>query len=249
METTLGQSLAAFISAMLGAVLALSIGVSHKQLCALISVAAGTLLSAAFFHIIPEAWHATSPLSIGIALLTGYGLFYLISRYVSHMCPACSASHFEHQSHETHAPSKFKNVFFLLAIALTIHSIMDGIAIALGDEMGHDHEHSIFFTIAIHKLPEGLALCALLLGAGHERKKAFFWTSVFELTTVLGWAIGFLFLKEKLTGDWLPLLMVHIAGGFIYLALHALINEMKDHSPRFILVFFLIGFAFMALVH
>ncbi len=245
METTLGQSLAAFVSALLGAALAIFIGVSHKQLCALISFAAGALLAAAFFHILPEAWGAISHISLLISLATGYALFFLISRYVSHICPACSASHFEHQPHE---PSKFGNIFFLLAIALTIHSTIDGIAIALGEELTAGANHSIFFTIAIHKLPEGLALCALLLGAGHTKIKAAVWTFLFELSTLLGWVIGFYFLNGRLDLTWLQLVMVHIAGGFIYLALHALINEMKDHSPKFILTFFLIGFLFMGLV-
>lgn len=243
MEITLGQSLAAFVSAALGAVLAISIGVSHRQLCALISFAAGTLLAAACFHILPEAWRVLSPSALFITLASGYGLFYFISRYVSHVCPACAAAHFEKQS-----ASKFKNVFFFLAVALTIHSMMDGIAIALGEHLGEGTRHSIFFTVAIHKLPEGLALCALLLKAGHEKIRALLWTLVFETSTLAGWAAGFHMLRGDWDTRWLNLMMVHIAGGFVYLALHAALNEIKDHSPRLILVFFMIGFLFMGLV-
>jgi zinc transporter, ZIP family len=247
MDITLGQTLAAFISASLGAVLAVSIGVSHKQLCALISFAAGSLLAAAVFNILTEAYAAgrsLSPLSLFIAAASGYGLFFIISKYVFHMCPACAASHFEEQE-----VSHFKNVFFLLAIALTIHSAMDGIAIAVSPHMAKNMDHSIFFTIAIHKLPEGLALCALLLKSGHARNKAFIWTLVFETSTLLGWLIGHSLAEHGMAGQWLDLLMVHIAGGFIYLAVHATINEIKDHSPKLILTFFAIGFAFMAFVH
>jgi zinc transporter ZupT len=246
MDMTLGQTLAAFVSAALGAVLAVSIGVSHKQLCALISFAAGTLLAASVFHIIPEASQAGLPVSsLLLALGSGYALFLIISRYVFHMCPACAASHFEEQE-----VSKFKNVFFLLAIALTIHSVMDGMAIAFSPHMdshGHSADHSIFFTIAIHKLPEGLALCALLMKSGHTRAKALIWTLIFETSTILGWVLGHTAL-EGMTAEWLNLLMVHIAGGFVYLAVHATINEIRDHSPRLILTFFAIGFVFMALV-
>ncbi len=245
MEITLGQGLAAFVSASLGALLAVSIGVSHRQLCALISVAAGTLLAAACFHILPEALESMPALTVFLALASGYIFFFLVSRYVSHMCPACAASHFDHQ---THAHTKTKSVFLLLAIALTIHSMMDGIAIALGHELSESTNHSIFFTIAIHKLPEGLALCALLLGSGHERLKAFSYSLAIESSTVIGWAVGFFFLHGHLNASWLQILMVHIAGGFVYLSLHAAINEIKDHSPRFILGFFLVGFLFMALV-
>lgn len=245
MEITLGQSLAAYVSAGLGAVLAVSLGVSHRQLCALISFAAGTLLAASCFHIIPEALHAgLSWVSILLALASGYGLFFLLSRYVSHVCPACSASHFDHAS-----PSKVNNVFFMLAIALTIHSVMDGIAIALSPELSSKADSSVFFTIAIHKLPEGLALCALLLKAGYDKNKALMRTLLFEVSTLAGWAIGYWILKNNIGLGWMDLVMVHIAGGFVYLALHATINEAKDHSPRLILIFFFFGFLFMSLVH
>ena len=244
MDMTLGQSLAAFVSAGLGAALAVFVGVSHKQLCILISFAAGILLSAAVFHIVPEAANAgISPLSIFFALASGYALFFIISRYVSHVCPACAASHFEHQP-----VSKFANVFFLLAIALTIHSTLDGVAIALSPQMTNPSDHSIFLTIAIHKLPEGLALCALLMRSGHKRTQALLWTLLFETSTLLGWALGHFVLQLGIQNRWMDLMMVHIAGGFIYLALHATINEIRDHSPRLIIVFFLIGFLFMALV-
>ena len=244
MNFTFAQTLAAYVSAGLGATLAVSIGASHRQLCALISFAAGSLLSVTLFHILPEAWEAGMGfLPIVVALFSGYALFYILSRYVSHVCPACAASHFEEQS-----ISKFKNVFLLLAIALTIHSMMDGIAIAFSPTIAKVTDHSIFFTVAIHKLPEGLALCALLLGSGCSRPKALVLTLLLESSTILGWGLGFLLIQKNFGSTWINLGMVHIAGGFVYLAAHAAIGEARDHSPRFILLFFFIGFLFMALV-
>ncbi|MBI3306527.1 MAG: ZIP family metal transporter [Candidatus Omnitrophica bacterium] len=247
MDNTLGQSLAAYVSAGLGAVLAVLIGVSHRQLCALISFAAGTLLSVALFHIIPESWNAGLPAwEIFLAVASGYGFFFLISRYVSHVCPACAASHFEKQ--EEQSVSKFKNIFFLMAIALTVHSMIDGIAIALAPRMGQEGGYSIFVTVAVHKLPEGLALCAFLMNSGYERTKAFLVALLFEFSTVIGWVFGHVMLLYGIRVFWLLLGMVHISGGFVYLALHAAIGESRDHSPKFVMIFFLIGFVFMLLL-
>ena len=120
MQTTLGQTLAAFVSAGLGAALALSIGVSHRQLCALISFAAGTLLATFFFHILPDTWGNVPPLAIVAAAGSGYTLFYIINRYVFHVCPACSASHFEEEA----AASRFRSIAFLLSIALDRKSVV-----------------------------------------------------------------------------------------------------------------------------
>lgn len=135
-----------------------------------------------------------------------------------------------------------------MAIALTIHSMMDGMAIAFIPQVAGGGDPSIFFTVAIHKLPEGLALCALLLKAGHEKNKALALTLLFEFTTLLGWAVAYGLLQNKLNGGWIHLMMAHIGGGFIYLALHAMINEARDHGGKFTLTFFLIGALFMALV-
>ena len=79
------QSLLALSSAMAGAVLALAVGASHRNLCALISLAAGTLLATTFMDIIPEAWGSTSALAVVIALGSGYLLFALMSRFVFHV--------------------------------------------------------------------------------------------------------------------------------------------------------------------
>ena len=75
--------------------MAASVGVSHRHLCALISFAAGTLVATTFIHIIPESLSILSLPAIALALLSGYGLFFLIGRHVFHVCPACAASHFD----------------------------------------------------------------------------------------------------------------------------------------------------------
>ena len=243
MGTSFIQNLTAFASAGLGALLAISIGVSHRQLCALISFAAGTLLAVTVFHIIPDAWNVLPASAIILSLGSGYLLFHLISRYVFHVCPACAASHFEEQT-----AAKFKGMVLLLAIALTVHSVMDGIAITMGGEFASHGSKPIFLTITFHKLPEGLALCALLLKAGYDRKNAFWRTLLFETSTLAGWVIGVFLLKGFAENRWLDLMLIHIGGGFIYLALHATLNEMESHSPRFIFLFFLCGFILMGLI-
>ena len=236
------QNVLALISAGLGALLAAGIGVSHKQLCALISFAAGTLFGAAFFHIVPESSAALSWPSILIALASGYLLFYLVSRYIFHVCPACSASHFEEQTRES-----FKNIAILLTIGLSIHSTMDGIAIAIGKNMGSHPDHSVFLTIVIHKFPEGLALCALLLKAGYQKIRALLLTVMLETSTILGWFLGAYLLANYPSRQYIDLAMLHIGGGFVYLAIHAVLNEAKKHSPKVVIGFSAAGVILMAL--
>ena len=242
MFSTFTQNVIALVSAGLGALLAVTFGVSHRNLCALISFAAGTLFATTVIHIIPEASVSLPLIAIPLALASGYFLFYFLSRFVFHVCPACAASHFDEQT-----AAKFRSVALLLAVALGIHCIMDGIAIALGEELAHRANWSIFLTITIHKFPEGLALAALLLKSGFNRARSLFVTSALESLTLLGWVLGAYLLQGLQFGTWFYLALLHIGGGFIYLALHALLNESKEHSPRYILFFFLLGIALISL--
>lgn len=225
----------------MGALLALSVGVTHKNLCALISFAAGTLLGTALLEILPQASKSLGPLALASAVVSGYLLFYFVSRYVFHVCPACAASHFEH------APSDFKAVTVLLAAAFGIHGAMDGMAIAVGRELGGRTDLSIFLAVAVHKFPEGLALCALFARTGQAKLNALLFTLGLEMSTSVGWLAGILLLKGPISQAWLDWIAVQIGGGFLYLALHAVLNESREHSPRFVLSFFAAGIAFISL--
>lgn len=241
MKFTLLQSLVSLASASAGALFAVSIGVSHRQLCALISFAAGALLATPFFHIVPEASGSLPLIAILLALASGYLLFYLLSRFFFHVCPACAASHFDEQT-----ISKFQSIAFALSIAFGVHCLMDGIAIALGRELAARADRSIFVTVTFHKFPEGLALCALLMKAGFGRTKSVLSTLALESLTLAGWLAGLCLLSGLQMGDWFFLTLVHVGGGFVYLALHAVLNETREHSPRYVVFFFLAGIAAIA---
>jgi len=234
----------ALVSAGLGGFFAIAIGVSHRRLCALISFAAGTLLGTTFLHIVPEALKVIPLLAALLALASGYLLFFLISRFVFHVCPACAATHFDEQT-----ASAFKNIALLLVIALGIHCAMDGMALALGGELEKRVDRSIFLAISVHKFPEGLALAALLVKAGFQRVKALWMTIGIEALTLFGWVLGLFSLKGFAVTSWFYLVLAHIGGGFIYLALHALLNESEEHSPRYVILFFLIGFVVIGLTN
>src|SRR5436309_6890139 len=95
MANTLWQVIAAYIFALAGGSISASLRLEHRPLCALISFAAGTLLGVTLFAIAPESLDTTNWWAAILAAATGYALFFLISKYVHHVCPACAASHFD----------------------------------------------------------------------------------------------------------------------------------------------------------
>jgi len=243
MNPTLLQNLISLGSAVAGGLVAVSVGVSHRRLCALISFAAGTLLATSLFDIVPEALSFLAWPLILVALASGYFLFFFVSRWIFHVCPACAASHFDEQT-----ASKLGQIAFLLVVAFGVHCTMDGLAIALGGELAPRIDRSIFLALTVHKFPEGLALAALLMRSGFKRFRSFFLTGALEALTFFGWFAGLFLLQGYAIGAWFYFLLVHVGGGFLYLALHAVLGESREHEWRYVLSFFLAGIATVGLL-
>ena len=233
-------TLAFFLAVGGGAVSAL-VGISHHRLCGLISLAAGTLLGVTLFTILPETAAGMAWWQLLLALASGYAVFYLISKYVFHVCPACAASHFDEAT--TH---RFSEIASALIIALAIHSTLDGLALAAGQETHGRTDLTMLLAVCVHKVPEGLALGALLLGAGLGRARAVVWVAAVEATTVLGGVAGILWLRP---GLWLDAVLAHAGGGFVFLAAHAVLGEMVKHGKTIVLVNFAVGVVLIAVLN
>src|SRR5437762_9851521 len=193
MVSAFWQVIAAYTFAVAGGWISTSLQLAHKQLCALISFAAGTLLGVTIFAILPESFGASSWWAVLLAVATGYALFFFVSKYVHHVCPACAASHFD-----ADATQHFGEIASALILALAIHSTTDGLALGIGQETQTTTagQWSLFSALCIHKIPEGLALGSLLIGAGWPRARALSWVAAVEATTLLGGMIGFFFLAN-----------------------------------------------------
>src|SRR5438552_12417746 len=120
-NVTIVYILLAFGLAVGGGSVAASLAHSHRRLCALISLGAGTLLGVTLFAILPESAEVLHWWGLLLALASGYAAFFLITKYVYHVCPACAASHFDEAT--TH---RFSEIAAAMMIALAIHCTADG---------------------------------------------------------------------------------------------------------------------------
>src|SRR5580704_11181005 len=121
------RTLVAFAVAVGGGLLSALFARTHKQLCALISLGAGTLLGVTVFAIGPLCWKELAFWQFFLAAASGYALFAIISKYLFHVCPACAASHFDEAA--TH---RFNEIALAMMVALAIHCTVDGLALAAG---------------------------------------------------------------------------------------------------------------------
>ena len=126
-EDSFGFVVLAFALAVGGGVMGATLGTSHKRLCALISIGAGSLLGVTVFAILPETLEGLNWWQLLLGLASGYALFALISKYLFHVCPACAASHFDEAT--TH---RFSEIASAMMLALAIHCTVDGLAMAAG---------------------------------------------------------------------------------------------------------------------
>ena len=253
-ESSIGYVVLAFALAVGGGTLGAVLGTSHKRLCALISLGAGTLLGVTLFAILPETVEVLRWWQLLLALASGYAVFSLISKYIFHVCPACAASHFDEAT--TH---RFSEIASAMMLALAIHCTVDGLAIPAGNQAsgaattaGRAVVFSIILAICVHKIPEGLALGALLRGAGLNTSGIILRVLAVEATTLLGGAVGLIFFPRA-SHFWIAAALAHAGGGFIFLATHAIIGEILKHHKTLVLTCFgtgvsLIG-AFVLLLH
>lgn len=232
--------LAALAVAVAGGGLSAVLARTHKQLCGLISLGAGTLLGVALFGIFPECLEKLQWWQLLLGAASGYLLFALVSRYVFHVCPACAASHFDEAT--THRLVEFA---LAMMVALAIHCTVDGLALAAGHEESRAVDLSVTLAICVHKFPEGLALGALLVGGGFARKQTLWLVAAVESTTVLGGLLGW-FVFHDLSAVWLALALANAGGGFFYLAAHAMLGEILKHHKALVLGNFAAGFAAIA---
>src|SRR5437773_12344193 len=245
MVSAFWQVIAAYTFAVAGGWISTSLQLAHKQLCALISFAAGTLLGVTIFAILPESFGASSWWAVLLAVATGYALFFFISKHVHHVCPACAASHFD-----ADATQHFGEIATALIVALAIHSTTDGLALGIQIETPAMDvtRWTLFSALCIHKIPEGLALGSLLIGAGLAKGRALGWVAAVEATTLVGGAIGFFALANTST-FWLGLFMANVGGGFLYLAGHAVLGEMLKHGKELVLTSFSLGVALIGILN
>ncbi len=213
MESVLLRTTAAMLVAWAGGALGVALGkVAARRLAVLVGVAAAALLLVTLGDVLPDAKANLSWPVFGLAVGSGAGLFWLVSRLIHPICPACSAS-----AVESAARARLHKDAILLMAALAVHSTVDGLAVAAGDgPQGHVNV-PLLLAVSLHKLPEGLALALLLVASGYRRSTALIWTWAVESTTDLGGILGVWPLRG-VSPFWLSVVFAHVGGGFLYLA-------------------------------
>ncbi len=143
-------------------------------------------------------------------------------------------------------------VGFLVFIAMTIHSIPEGVAVGVGYAADGQGESAgvgptLALAIAIHNIPEGLAVAIPLRSAGASIFRCFLAATATSLTQPLA-TIPAVLLAWFFT-PLMPVLMGFAAGAMVFLVILELIPAaLETESPRRIAWAFTLGFCLMLMV-
>ena len=191
----------------------------------LVCFSAGFMLALALVAAIPEALNQ-QPRSAALFVLLGY----LLVHFSQHTL----VPHF-HFGEETHRISEFTS---RAAVAgLSLHAFFDGVAIAAGFLVNPALGLLFFLAIALHKLPEGVAVASLVIAAGGSVRASYLAAGLLGLVTVAG--VVLTEHVEVLTTYGLAL----AAGVTIYVAASNLVPEFQHKRGWRTPLFFFAGAA------
>ena len=180
----------------------------------------GMLVGIAAFWILPEIAQRSGWVGAIAGIAIGFTLLWLIDHYVYPVCPTCSHTH----DHGTCSQSLHGFAAPLL-IASGVHSFFDGWSLAVSQEKGFETLKVAFLVgIGAHKLPEGLALGALLAAALGTARKAMLGVAAAQLMMIAGGALAIV-LAPHLDTNWTIGFLAVAAGAFVYLGYHAIDSE------------------------
>ena len=239
MSPTLQLALYAFgitLGSLGGAAVPLARPPQPRRTRLLLSFAAGVMLGAAFFHMLPEAV-AEGGMRALAWVPAGFLFLYLLERYVLvHLCGepenGCEVHHHHDEPPGAHAHGHHHGTLGIATfVGLTLHTLTDGLALGAGVDAGV--AGSVFLAILLHKIPSSFSLAAILLHDKYSARRTLLLSVVFSLAVPVGAALYFGvadFADHETFG---PYTLAFSAGTFLHLAVADIIPDLhRDRAMR-----------------
>lgn len=196
----------------------------------LVSLAVGTLLGDAFFHLLPESNLLISSVLVSALTIVGILLFFALEKIVRWRHCHSSDCHHDH-------PTVAVNV-----VGELFHNFIDGVLISSSFYVSYPLGLTTAFAVLSHEIPQEIGNFSVYQHLGVSLKKSLAFNLLSSFFSLLGvFFVALVGLKfQNFSGYILPI----TAGGFIYLAASDLIPELHRHEPKilssFLQLFFVI---------
>ncbi len=226
-------SMTAGLATLAGALAVLARGpLARKTIARLMGFGSGVLASAAFLHLVPGSVER-SPLAAGWAMLASLLLFIGIEHVV------VVRAH-PHRAH--HEISSVETIGLVGFIALAVHSLVDGLAIAVGFRASPELGLAASAAVIAHEVPEGVTSVSLFSAAGYSRRLTLGLASIVAMATPGGAFVAW-FWTAGIGDQTLAFLLGLAAGSFIYVAAADILPRLHEERDIPAFLYLLLGVA------
>ena len=253
-----------FVVGMIGGYIPLYREWTVDKLSLMIAFGGGTLFAAALFLMLPEGWEHIeeglpwADVEVGFvaaaAITVGFLAMYLLENLA---LPHLGHDHEEHIGHSgaAHAAESVSDravhqLGGLSAfIALSMHTLIDGIALGTAVAGGDDFALGglVFVAIIFHKMPAAFSLTSALKADHYPNRTSLIYLTIFNAMVPVGAVLAFLVLFG-LPVWLLGAMLCFSAGSFIHVATSDLLPVIhRQHSGKVLLsAVVILGVLFMA---
>jgi zinc and cadmium transporter len=207
----LGGVLMSLIALVGGLTTVLSPRTLRRLLMPMVSLAAGTLLGGALFHMLPEGLVHLDPLHGGIWVAGGFTSFLALEQFL----------HWHH-SHADDADG-VEPVTVLILLGDGLHNFIGGLGIASTFLLDPTAGMVAWLAGAAHEVPQELGDFGVLVHSGWSRRRALAWNLLSALTFPIGAVLAFALSRSFDVAG----LVLFGAGNFLYIAASDLVPEIK----------------------
>lgn len=238
------------VASLAGGWLLLLVHLNHTRLQMAVSFVAGLMLGIALLHFLPDANEHLRSLDKTVNwMLGGFLAMFFVQRFFHfhhHDLPegdpedCCGHDHdHDHAAHaHTLADKSAKQLSWMgTALGLTLHSLLDGLALAAAVIAGTQGNvplagAGVALVVILHKPFDAMAVSTLMAAGGSSKSSRHILNGLFALASPLG-AVLFYLGGNHLTGPSFPVLgcaLAFCAGSFLCIASSDLLPELQFHS-------------------
>lgn len=245
----------------IGGILSFFINEKNKKFFSLsLSFAAGIMIYASFMAILPEGIHqleATIGEKAKFISLAGFfgGMIFiaLIEKWVH--------SHGGHHGHHGHSHENSDHVHkhqengehlsklgLMSAIAIAIHNLPEGLAIFTAGIQDIGVAIPIALAVILHNIPLGIAIAVPIYYSTGSKKKAFLYSFLVGLCQPLGGILGYVLFAHLSTDLFFGILFTIVSGIMIFVSLDELLpSSQKDIDHHISVYGAILGMLVMAI--
>ena len=250
------------LASLLGGWLPLMVRLTHTRLQVATSFVAGLMLGVGILHLVPHAWEQFRSADLTMAwVLAGFLAMFFVQRYLHfhhHDVPeeapetrgseegGASFDHDHGRQHEakgralTLADKSARHLSWMgAAVGLTLHTLLDGVALAASVELDRHEAHAhgllgfgTFLVIFLHKPFDALAV-GTLLAVGESSRPLRHWVNgLFALANPVGLLLFYLGADQfpQAAPHFLGAVLAFAAGTFLSIAASDLLPELQFHA-------------------